>query len=370
MNEIPESLQCYRRPTRSVRLGGVQIGGGAPVAVQSMTNTDTRDVAATLTQVDALVRAGCEVVRVAVPDESAASALDRIVAGSAVPIVADIHFRGCLAMMAMERGVAGIRINPGTLPDAAELRAVAEMAAGRGVVVRIGINSGSLAADVRSAATDAESLGVCMAESAVCWCRRFESWGCSRLKVSLKSSSILETVAAYRAFAERSDVPVHIGLTEAGGVRYGRIKSAVALGCLLLEGIGDTIRVSLTGDPVPEVAAAYEILQAAGLRHRRPDVISCPTCGRTEIGLAPIVEAVEVEIDRLLESGHRISLDRIAVMGCVVNGPGEARDADVGIAGGRGCGVLFRRGEVVRRLAEGDLAAALIQEIRDAASPE
>jgi (E)-4-hydroxy-3-methylbut-2-enyl-diphosphate synthase len=365
MKQAATFLKIYRREqTRRICLGGVPLGGGAPVVVQSMTNTDTRDAVGTLEQIDRLHKAGCELVRVAVPDLEAADALESIVHGSPVPVIADIHFQGELATAAMERGVAGIRINPGTLSGEGALKKVAVVAGRRGVTVRVGVNSGSLESGLVLDGARPEDLGRLMAESALSWCEKFEAWGCGSLKVSLKSSSVLTTIAAYRYFAGLSDIPTHVGLTEAGSVRFGGIKSAVALGCLLLEGIGDTIRVSLTGDPVPEVATAYAILGAAGLRFRRPDVIACPTCGRTEIDLAPVVAAVEDEIDRLLGEGLEIPLRKIAVMGCVVNGPGEARDADIGIAGGRGCGVLFKNGEVVRKLGEDELASTLIQEIR------
>lgn len=352
------------RPTRTLQLGSVRVGGGAPVSVQSMTNTDTRDTAATLRQIRRLAAAGCEIVRVAVPDQAAATALAAIVARSPLPVVADIHFDSRLALAAMVSGAPGIRVNPGNLGGEAKARAVARAAAARGTVVRIGVNSGSLAADLRR--RHGGPTPEALAESACRYCRLFEEEGCAAIKVSLKSSSVADTVAACRLFAARTDYPLHIGVTEAGTPYRGIIKSAAAIGCLLLDGIGETLRVSLTAPPGEEVKAGVTILEAVGLRDACPEIVACPTCGRTAIDLFRLVRGVEREIGRLQAGGCRIGLRKIAVMGCVVNGPGEARDADLGVAGGAGKGVLFRHGRVVRTLAEAELLPALVAEIRAA----
>ncbi len=354
------------RQTRSLRLGNVMVGGGAPVSVQSMTNTDTHDVAATLAQIRALADVGCEVARVAVPDAAALPALADLVRQSPVPVIADVHFDYRLAVAAIEAGAAGVRINPGNIGGRAKVEAVARAAAAHDTVVRIGVNSGSLEKELlaRCGGPTPEAL----VESALRGCELAEAAGCRNIKVSLKSSSVPDTVAAYRLFAARADYPLHIGVTEAGTLRGGLIKSAVGIGCLLLEGIGDTLRVSLTASPIEEVKAGIRILEAAGQRAAWPELVSCPTCGRTQIDLVAVAEAVEAEIDRLQSAGYRIGLRKVAIMGCVVNGPGEARDADLGLAGGNGMGVLFRHGQVVRSLPEAELLPALLSELRAAAT--
>ncbi len=355
------------RNTRAFNLGGVRIGGGAPVTVQSMTNTDTRDAAATLAQIRELAAAGCDIVRVAVPDEAAASAVKAIVAGSPIPVIADIHFDYRLAVAAMESGAHGIRINPGNIGEAWKLKEVVRVAVERGVPVRVGVNGGSLEKErlARFGGATPEAL----VESALLSCARVEEAGCSAIKVSLKSSSVPDTVRAYRLFAARTDYPLHIGVTEAGTLLGGTVKSAAGIGALLLDGIGETLRVSLTAPPVDEVNIGIRILEAVGLREAHPEIISCPTCGRTQIALLPIVAAVENEIARLKKEGLEIRLRKVAIMGCVVNGPGEARDADIGIAGGNGSGVLFRQGKVVQSLSEAELLPAILAEIRAAAVP-
>jgi (E)-4-hydroxy-3-methylbut-2-enyl-diphosphate synthase len=362
MTESAESGLIQRRQTRAIQVGAVQIGGGAPVSIQSMTNTDTRDPVATLAQINDLAAIGCEIIRVAVPDAVAAAALPEIIAGSPIPVIADIHFDHQLALAAMDAGIHCIRINPGTIGKRAHLEAIAGRAAKAGIPLRVGVNSGSLENELldKYGGPTPEA----MVESAMRHCEFFEGLGCAQLKVSLKTSNVTSTVAAYRLFAGATDYPLHVGVTEAGTVSSGTIKSAVAIGALLLEGIGDTIRVSLTAPPRDEIPVARKILEAAGLRAARPEIISCPTCGRTEIDLVPLVEAVEDEIERLKVAGKQIDLDRVAVMGCVVNGPGEARHADIGIAGGRHNGVLFRQGKVVRKLNEDELLPALLAEIR------
>jgi (E)-4-hydroxy-3-methylbut-2-enyl-diphosphate synthase len=341
------------------------VGGGSPVVIQSMTNTRTDDVAATLGQIRALATAGAQLVRVAVPDWAAAAAVGSLVEESPVPLIADVHFDHKLAVAAVKAGAAGIRINPGNIGGRDEVRAVVEAAAGYGAVIRVGVNSGSLERDLREL-EESDPAGA-LVESAVRNCALIEEFGFRELKVSVKSSSPLVTIAANRELAKRVPYPLHVGVTEAGTVHSGAVRSAVALGVLLADEIGDTIRVSLTGDPVEEVRVALEILRALGLVPQGARVISCPTCGRTKIDLEPL--ALEVE-RRLIEEGLALE---VAVMGCVVNGPGEARRADFGIAGGEGEGVVFAQGRPVRKVAEAELVDALFAEIArsmGAASPE
>ncbi|MFH1135874.1 MAG: flavodoxin-dependent (E)-4-hydroxy-3-methylbut-2-enyl-diphosphate synthase [Pseudomonadota bacterium] len=345
-----------KRPTKKINLGGVEIGGGAPVAVQSMTNTDTRDVSRTAAQIKSLTAAGCEIVRAAVPDEEAARALGAIKAEISIPLVADIHFDHRLALLALEQGVDGLRINPGNIGGRKKVALVAEAAARKGVPIRVGVNAGSLSREIL--AKYGRPCPEAMVESALGEIAVLEELGFDLIKVSLKSSSVLDTATACRLFAQRSDYPQHLGVTEAGPLIAGTVKSALGIGMLLAEGIGDTFRVSLTRDPVDEIKAAYEILRALNLRHRGPEIISCPTCGRCRIDLFSLVEKVESALAGLTEPL------KIAVMGCVVNGPGEAREADVGVAGGLGQGLLFRRGEVIRKVPEAELAAALADEVR------
>jgi len=345
-----------RRPTRTVRIGSVSVGGDSPVRVQSMTNTDTRDVAATVAQVKALAEVGCEIVRLAVPDRTAATALSAIRAASPVPLVADIHFDHHLALAALDAGVDALRINPGNIGTEAAVDAVVSAAKDHGAPIRIGVNSGSVQKDLlaRYGGPTPEA----MVESALIHVGYLEKRGFSDIKISLKSSSVPDTVAAYRLLSERVDYPLHIGVTEAGTPLRGAVKSAVGLGILLAEGIGDTLRVSLTGNPVTEVGVAYEILRALDIRDRGPNLISCPTCGRTEIDLVGLAEAVEARLRGVTE------VFTVAVMGCVVNGPGEAREADIGIAGGRDCGIIFRKGVICRKVHGADnLLPAFMDEL-------
>jgi (E)-4-hydroxy-3-methylbut-2-enyl-diphosphate synthase len=349
---------------RQIRVGAVPIGGGAPVVVQSMTCTRTGDARATLAQIAALVEAGCEIVRVSLPTAAEAPAFATIVARSPAPVIADIHYEWRLALAALEAGAAGLRINPGTMGEAHVrdiVRAAAERPDGP-VAIRIGVNQGSLPRDLRGLA-DREPQAA-LVEAALRWAQRFDEWGFHEYKLSVKSSSVPVTLAAYRLLATRSDAPLHVGVTEAGTVWSGTIKSAVGIGALLAEGIGDTIRVSLTGDPVQEVRVAWKILAALGLRRRGPEVISCPTCGRTETDIVRLAEEVERRLggDAAL-AGEAIT---VAVMGCRVNGPEEARHADYGIAAGTGEGVLFDHGERVETLPEGQLVDALLALIRAA----
>ena len=344
-----------RRLTRQLEVGKVKVGGGAPIAVQSMTNTKTSDPVATLEQINRLAEAGCDIVRCAVPDMAAAEGLKTIVKESPIPVIADIHFDYKLALAAIEAGVDGLRLNPGNIGGNDRVAAVVEAAKKRNIPIRIGVNAGSLPKDLL------EKYGhptpEALVESAWRHIRILEEMDYKNIKISLKAHDVPLTLAAYRLMASQCDYPLHVGITEAGTVNSGIIKSAVGIGTLLAEGIGDTIRVSLTGDPVREVKVGFEILKSLGLREYGPTLISCPTCGRTQINLEKL--ALEVE-RRLAEITEPIT---VAVMGCVVNGPGEAREADVGIAGGINEGLIFRKGEVLKKVAEADIIDELFAEI-------
>jgi (E)-4-hydroxy-3-methylbut-2-enyl-diphosphate synthase len=345
-----------RRKSRRISVGKVPIGDGAPIAVQSMTNTDTRDVASTVQQIKRLEDAGCEVVRLAIPDEAAADALQKIKKQVSAPLIADIHFDYRLAIASIKAGADGLRINPGNIGSRERVEKVIREAKQAGIPIRIGVNAGSLQKDIL------EKYGhptpEAMVESALDYIRLFEEMEFFNLKISMKSSNVLNTISSYELLSEKTDYSFHLGVTEAGTLISGTVKNALGIGMLLFKGIGDTMRVSLSRDPVEEVKVAYEILRALDLRHRGPEIISCPTCGRTEIDLFSIVEAVEKGLQGITAS------PKVAVMGCVVNGPGEAREADVGIAGGRGQGVLFKKGEVISKFPEEELAAALIREVK------
>ena len=343
--------------TKQIDVGGVKIGHGAPIPVQSMCNTRTSDAKATIDQIKRLYAAGCEIIRLAVPDTDAAAALPEIVKASPIPVVADIHFDYRLALAAAEAGVHKIRINPGNIGEAENVRKVAEACKARRIPIRIGVNGGSLERPLL------EKYGgptpEAMLESAQGHIRLLEEQGFEDICVSLKASTVRDTVEAYRLAHEALPYPLHVGVTEAGGGEAAVIKSAAGIGALLLEGIGDTLRVSLTGDPVREVEVARELLRAVGLRRDGVELVACPTCGRTE-----------VDLERLLEQ-TRLGLKdcrrpiRVAVMGCAVNGPGEARSADYGIAGGKGWGLLFRKGETVGRVPEAELVPALLRMIEE-----
>ena len=328
--------------TRQINAGGVPIGGGAPVSIQSMTNTPTHDVEATLAQVRALAAAGCDIVRVAVPDMKAAKAVGPLSAGSPVPLVADIHFDYRLALEAAEQGIDKIRINPGNIGAPERVEAVAKACKERGIPIRIGVNGGSLEKEIL--AKYGKICPEAMVESAFGHIRLLNQFDFDNICLSLKSSSVPVTMQAYRLMRERSDYPLHLGVTEAGTVKMGTLKSAVGIGGLLALGIGDTIRVSLSADPVEEVYAARDILKAAGVRRDGPELVSCPTCGRTKIDLIGLANQVE---ERLKGVEKPIT---VAVMGCVVNGPGEASAADCGIAGGAGEGLLFQKGKIIRKV--------------------
>jgi len=340
---------------RDVRVGSLTMGEGQPVWVQSMTNTDTRDAEATLGQIRALAAAGCDLVRVSVYDEACARAVRTLVDGSPVPLVADIHFDHHLAIQAAENGIAKLRINPGNIGGEAKVRELADCAKAHHIPIRIGVNSGSVEKDLlaRYGGPTAE----CLVESALGHARLLEKAGFEDIVLSMKSSDVRLTVDAYRLARQRCDYPLHVGVTEAGLPGQGTVKSAIGIGALLLDGIGETIRVSLSGDPLPEAAAAWDILRALDLRVRGVQLIACPTCGRTCVPVAEIARRVEREL-----SDVTVPI-KVAVMGCVVNGPGEAREADIGIAGGKTGGALFIRGQEPRKV-EGDLAEILIRETR------
>ena len=344
-----------RRLTRQLEVGKVKVGGTAPIAVQSMTNTKTSDPVATLEQINRLAEAGCDIVRCAVPDMAAAEGLKTIVAESPIPVIADIHFDYKLALAAIEAGVDGLRLNPGNIGGNDRVAAVVEAAKKRNIPIRIGVNAGSLPKDLL------EKYGhptpEALVEAAWRHIHILEEMDYKNIKISLKAHDVPLTLAAYRLMASQCDYPLHVGITEAGTVNSGIIKSAVGIGTLLAEGIGDTIRVSLTGDPMREVKVGFEILKSLGLREYGPTLISCPTCGRTQINLEKL--ALEVE-KRLADISEPIT---VAVMGCVVNGPGEAREADVGIAGGINEGLIFRKGEVLKKVAEADIIDELFAEI-------
>ena len=344
-----------RRKTRSLFVGPVEIGGDAPISVQSMTTTDTRDVGATLRQIEALARAGCEIIRLTVNSREAAEALPQIKASSPVPLIADIHFDHTLAIASIEAGVDGLRLNPGNIGGQQKVREVVRAAKERKIPIRIGVNAGSLEKDLL------EKYGrtpEAMVESALRHIHLLEKEGFDLIKVSLKASDVPRTVVAYRLLAEKVDYPFHIGVTEAGTLFSGTVRSAIGLGILLAEGIGDTLRVSLSADPVEEIRVAYTILRDLGLRKQGVEMIACPTCGRAEIDVIPLAERIE---RRLLSVKSYL---KVAVMGCVVNGPGEAKEADVGVAGGKNVGLLFKKGEIVQRLKPDDLEEPLIEAIR------
>ena len=343
--------------TRQINVGGVPIGGGAPVSIQSMTNTPTHDVEATVAQIKALQTAGCEIVRVAVPDEAAARAIPAIKAQISIPLVVDIHFDYRLALLCVEGGADKVRINPGNIGGEDRVKAVAEACKAKGIPIRIGVNGGSLEKDLlaKYGGITPEAL----VESALNQARMLEKYGLTDVCISLKSSRVPVMMAAYEQIHAASDYPLHLGVTEAGTLEMGTVKSAIGIGGLLARGIGDTFRVTLTADPVEEIRVAKDILKALGLRREGPELISCPTCGRTKIDLIPMAKRVE----ELLRDIHKPIT--VAVMGCAVNGPGEARCADVGIAGGNGEGVLFQHGEIVCKLPEDELIDGLMKLIEE-----
>lgn len=344
-----------RTQTRTVQVGNLKLGGGNPVVIQSMCNTDTRDVAATVAQIHALEAAGCELVRVAVPDMKAADAIGEIKKQIHIPLVADIHFDYRLALRVMELGIDKVRINPGNIGDEDRIRQVVEMAKEKHIPIRIGVNSGSLEKELVEKYGGVTPQG--LVESALKHVKILEKYDFHDIVVSIKASDVPFSLEAYRILSESIPYPIHVGITEAGTVYIGTIKSAVGIGAILAMGIGDTIRVSLTGDPVEEVRAAKEILKCLGLRKFGIELISCPTCGRTQIDLISIANEVEKRCAYIKKD------IKVAVMGCVVNGPGEAKEADIGIAGGNGVGILFKKGELIRKVDESQLVDALMEEI-------
>ena len=344
-----------RKNTRQIHIGNVAIGGGTPISVQSMCNTKTTDTAATVAQIKALQNAGCDIVRVAVPDMEAAKNLGNIIKEINIPLVADIHFDYKLALEAIKQGISALRLNPGNIGGEEKVRAVVKAAKEAHIPIRIGVNAGSL--DKKILAKYGEVTPEALVESAMQHVKILEDLDFYDMKISLKAHDVPLTLAAYRLMSKTVDYPLHLGITEAGTVNTGIIKSAVGIGALLSEGIGDTFRISLTGDPVVEVKVANEILKSLGLKEYGPTLVACPTCGRTSIDLPAIAARVEKKLE-----GIKDPID-VAVMGCVVNGPGEARGADVGIAGGNGEGLIFRKGEIIRKVPEENLVEELFKEI-------
>ena len=349
------SLIIKRKKTRQIRVGDIHVGGLAPISVQSMTNTHTDDVAATVSQIERLQKAGCEIVRVAVPNTEAAEAISAIKQQISIPLIADIHFDYRLAIASARAGADGLRINPGNIGGEKKVKAVVSCAKAMNIPIRIGINSGSLEKDLLKKYNGVTPEA--MVESALRHIDWLKSLDFDQIKVSLKASDVSRTLQAYRLLSSKTDLPLHVGVTEAGTLYSGIVKSALGIGMLLAEGIGDTIRVSLTRDPVEEVRVGYEILRALNIRQHGPEIISCPTCGRCNIDLFNIVEQVEKALVTVSTPF------KIAVMGCVVNGPGEAREADIGIAGGDGNGILFRRGKVVKKFPQEKLVEVLLAEV-------
>lgn len=345
------------RQSRQISIGNVKIGGGAPISVQSMTITDTRDVASTVSQIKRLEDAGCDIVRVAVPDMDAAKALGAIREGIRIPLVSDIHFDYKLALESIKQGVDGMRINPGNIGAKYRIKAVVDACRERGIPIRIGVNSGSLQKDIlkKHKHPTAEAL----LESALRHVHILEDLDFYDIKISVKSTDVRKMIAAYRMLAEKTEYPLHLGVTEAGTPGMGTVKSSIGIGVLLAEGIGDTIRVSLTGDPVEEIVVGMNILRSLGMRNNGIELISCPGCGRLEIDLEKLVSEVEQAV-----SGFNLPRPvKVALLGCVVNGPGEASEADIGIAGGRGKGMLYRDGKLIKSFKEADLVGELVKEI-------
>lgn len=341
--------------TKKINIGGIFVGGGAPVSIQSMTNVKTRDIEKTAEQINELSANGCEIIRVAVPDMESAMAIDKIKERISIPLVADIHFDYKLALECIKRGADKIRINPGNIGSKERVRKVAEAAGEKGIPIRIGVNGGSLEPHILKKYGRPTPEG--MVESALYHIKLLEDCGFYDIAVSLKASDVKTTVEAYRLMSKKSDYPLHLGVTEAGTAWGGTIRSAMGIGALLLDGIGDTIRVSLTADPIEEVIAAKEILRSAGLRENGIRVVSCPTCARCQINMIPIAEKVTKAVEKFKKPM------KVAVMGCAVNGPGEAKDADIGVAGGNGCGLIFKKGEILRRVPEDRIFTELMLEI-------
>ena len=349
------SFVSNRKHTRQISVGHVKVGGSEPVAVQSMCNTFTQDVDATVAQIRRLESAGCEIIRVAVPDEDAALAIAKIKSQISIPLIADIHFDYRLAIASAKAGADGLRFNPGNIGSQKKVKLLVDCAKDLQIPIRIGVNAGSLEKDILKKYNGATSEA--MVESAMRHVQLLESFNFHEIKISIKASDVARTVQAYQLLSSQTDYPLHVGVTEAGGLYPGIVKSSLGIGMLLAQGIGDTIRVSLTRDPVEEVRTGYEILKALDIRRRGPEIISCPTCGRCKINLFDILNQVETA---LLTSTSTI---KIAIMGCVVNGPGEAKEADIGIAGGDGIGILFKKGKVIRKFPQEKLVEVLLKEV-------
>lgn len=347
--------EIKRHHTRRIHLGGIPIGGGATITVQSMTNTQTQDVAATVAQIRRLETAGCEIVRVAVPDEEAALAIKGIKSQINIPLIADIHFDHRLAILAAQSGAEGLRINPGNIGSREKVKKVVDTAKKMGLPIRIGVNAGSLEKDLLKTYNGATAQA--MVDSAMRHVALLEAFDFDQIKISLKASDVPRTVEAYRLLAAKTDYPLHVGVTEAGSLYAGTVKSALGIGMLLAEGIGDTLRVSLTRDPAEEIRVGFEILKGLSIRQHGPEIISCPTCGRCGYDLFDVAE----KVDKALLT--RSTPVKVAIMGCVVNGPGEAKEADIGVAGGPGKGIIFRKGKVVRKVPQEELVEALLAEI-------
>ena len=345
-----------RRKTRPVYVGNVKIGDGAPIVVQSMTDTKTHDIEATLNQINRLAKAGCEIIRVAIPREEDALALPEIVKNSPIPVIGDIHFSPRIAFLSLESGIHGIRLNPGNINDKGKIKEILQECKKKNIAVRLGVNSGSLEERLleKYGYPSAEAL----AESALYWSEFFESVGFTNFKVSIKGSDVLQNIKANKIFAEKTDIPLHIGITEAGPAGRGSIKSAVGIGILLYEGIGDTVRVSLTADPEEEIKVAYQILQALDLRRKGVEIVSCPTCGRIEVNLPEVVKKVEEKLEAVDKPL------KVAIMGCVVNAIGEAKEADIGLACGNRSAILFKKGVPIKRVSEEEMVEELLNEIQ------
>lgn len=350
---MPFSIK--RNKTRQISVGRVKVGGMAPIAVQSMTNTFTSDIEGTVAQIRRLEDAGCEIVRVAIPDMESARAISSIKKQISIPLIADIHFNYRLAVASAKAGADGLRINPGNIGAAAKIKKVVECAKDFNIPIRIGVNSGSLEKALLKKYNGATPEA--MVESGLRHIEQLRALDFHEIKISIKASDVFRTVEAYRLLSRKTDLPLHVGVTEAGALFPGIVKSALGIGMLLAEGIGDTIRVSLTRDPVEEVRVGYEILKALDIRKRGPEIISCPTCGRCKINLFDIVERVE---KALLSNPVYVKL---AVMGCIVNGPGEAKEADIGVAGGEGTGILFKKGKVIKKFPQEMLVDVLLEEV-------
>lgn len=346
-----------RRQTKKVKVGDISIGGDSPISVQSMTNTDTRDVKATVDQIKRLEDVGCEIIRVAVPDAEAASAVREIKKAIKIPLVADIHFDYRLALECIKSGVDKIRLNPGNIGGQNRVKIVADMAKERQIPIRIGVNSGSVEKSIIEKYNSVTPEG--MVESALAHAAMLENVDFEDIIISIKASSVPMTIAAYRLLSQKSSYPIHIGVTEAGTIYKGTIKSSIGIGCLLSDGIGDTLRVSLTGDPVEEVRVGKQILKSLGIITSGIEVVSCPTCGRTKIDLIGIANMIEPVLDKIDKN------IKVAIMGCAVNGPGEAKDADIGIAGGNNEALLFKKGKIIRKIPQDRIVEELVKEITE-----